>query len=75
MRLQRGEPTEAPKGEFVLGGFDLKEAAFISIREAKGSLPEVGKVTLKEAQNNPDYEKLITSLINQSYAILKILFP
>ena len=77
-RLQRGEAADLPKGEFVFGGFNLNEAAFISIREARGrggGLPEIDKVTLEKAKDGPDYKNLITSLINQSYAILKILFP
>ena len=77
-RLQRGEAADLPKGEFIFGGFDLNEAAFISIREVKGrggGFPEVGKMTLAEAQNNPDYKNLITSLISRSCQILKTLFP
>ena len=35
-RLQRGEVADQPKGEFMFGGFDLNEQAFISIREARG---------------------------------------
>ena len=76
-RLQRGEAADPPKGKFVFGDFDLKDAAFISIREARGrggGLPEIRKVTLREAKDLPDYKNLITSLINQFYAILKILF-
>jgi len=78
MRLQRGEPADQPKGPFEFGNFDLDEAAFISIREAKGrggGLPEIGRVTLAIAQNDPRYKLLITSLVNRSYQILKILFP
>ena len=77
-RLQRREAADQLKGEFVFGDFDLNEAAFISIREVKGrggAFPQVGKVTLAQAQNNPDYNNLITSLINRSYQILKTLFP
>ncbi len=77
-RLQRGEAADLPKGEFVFGNFDLNETAFISIREARGrggGLPEIDKVTLEKAKDDPSYKNLITSLINQSYAILKILFP
>ena len=76
--MVRGEVADQPKGEFVFGNFDLNEAAFISIREVKGrggGFPEVRKVTLAEAQNNPDYKNLITSLISRSYQILKTLFP
>jgi len=43
-RLQRGEVADQPKGEFMFGGFDLNEQAFISIREARGrggGLPEI----------------------------------
>ena len=77
-RLLRGDPADRPKGKLVFRDFDLNEAAFISIREVKGrggGFPEVGKVTLAEAQNNPDYKNLITNLINRSYQILKTLFP
>ena len=77
-RLLRGDPADHPKGKFVFGNFDLNEAAFISIREVKGrggGFPEVGKITLAEAQNNVDYKNLITSLINRSYEILETLFP
>ncbi len=77
-RLQRGEAADLPKGEFVFGDFDLNETAFISIREARGrggGLPEIDKVTLEKAKDDPSYKNLITSLINQSYIILKILFP
>jgi len=77
-RLQRGEVADLPKGEFVFGNFDLNEAAFISIREARGrggGLPEIDKVTLEKAKDDPSYKNLITSLMNQSYAILKILLP
>lgn len=77
-KLLRGDSADQPKGEFVFGGFDLDEAAFISIREVKGrggGFPEVGKVTLAQAQKDPDYRNLITGLINSSYRILKILFP
>lgn len=78
MRLQRGEVADQPKGEFVFGKFDLNETAFISIREARGrggGLPEIDKITLEKAKNDPSYKNLITSLINRSYAILKILLP
>ena len=77
-RLIRGDAADQPKGEFVFGDFDLNEAAFISIREARGrggGLPEIDKVTLVKAKDDPSYKNLITSLTNQSYAILKILFP
>jgi len=77
-RLQRGDPANLPKGEFVFGSFDLNEVAFISIREARGrgrGLPEINVITLEKAKDDPSYKNLITSLINQSYAILKILFP
>jgi len=77
-RLLRGDPADHPKGKFVFRDFDLKEATFISIREVKGrggGFPEVGKVTLAQAQNNPDYKNLIASLISRSYQILKTLFP
>ena len=77
-RLQRGDPVDLPKGEFVFGNFDLNEAGFISIREVRGrggGLPEINRITLEKAKNDPNYKNLITSLINQSYAILKILFP
>ena len=78
MRLQRGDPADQPKGEFAFGRFDLNEEAFISIREAKGrggGLPEIAKITLAEAHSNPRYNQIITSLVNRSYQILKILFP
>ena len=78
MRLQRGAVADLPKGEFAFGNFDLNQVAFISIREARGrgrGLPEIDKVTLAKAKDDPSYKNLITSLINQSYAILKILFP
>ena len=77
MRLQRDEPADQPKAEFLFGGFDLKDAAFISIREAKGcgrGLPHIGKITLEEGEKDPSYKKTDYTL-NQSYAILKILFP
>ena len=67
-RLQRGDFADLPKGEFVFGGFDLNEAAFISIREVRGrggSLPEINKITLEKAKNDPNYKNLITSLINR----------
>ncbi len=35
MRLQRGQPADQPKGEFVFGNFDLTQEAFISIQEIK----------------------------------------
>ena len=77
-RLQRGETADSAKGKFVFANFNLNEAAFISIREVKGrggGFPEIDKITLAEANNDPNYKNLITSLVNQSYAILKILFP
>ena len=78
MRLQRGEAADQPKGPFEFGGFDLNQEAFISIREVKGrggGLPEIGRVTLGQARNDLRYKPLISSLVNRSYEILKILFP
>ena len=77
-RLQRGDPANLPKGEFIFGNFDLNEVAFISIREARGrgrGLPEINRIILEKAKDDPSYKNLITSLINQSYTILKILLP
>lgn len=54
----------------------MKLLSSVSVRSkvAGGDFPEVGKVTLAEAQKDPNYRNLITSLINRSCQILKILF-
>ena len=75
-RLLRGESADQPKGAFLFNKVNPNESAFISVRECKGrggGLPEVEKVTLREAMANSEYKDLIESLRNQSYQVLKIL--
>jgi len=75
-RLQRGESADQPKGVFLFDKVNPEESAFISIRECGGrgrGLPEVERITLKEAKGNPEYKELIDSVLNQTYKILKIL--
>ena len=75
-RLLRGESVDQPKGVFLFNNVNPNESAFISVRECKGrggGLPEVEKITLREAMNQIEYKDLIDSLRNQSYQILKIL--
>jgi hypothetical protein len=75
-RLLRGESVDQPKGAFLFNKVNPNESAFISVRECKGrggGLPQVEKVTLREAMAGPEYKDLIDSLRNQSYQILKIL--
>jgi len=78
MRLIRGDLADQPKGEFLFGGFDLNQEAFIGIREVKGrggGLPEIRRLTLAQTQADLRYKLVITSLANRSYQVSKILFP
>lgn len=75
MRLQKGKGFDRPY-TFRFDHVDLASSAFISIRKPGGrgkGLPEIGRVSLAEAKSDPRYKVLLTSLINQSYRILKIL--
>lgn len=75
MRLQKGKSFDRPY-IFRFDHVELGSSAFISIRKPAGrgkGLPEIGRVTLGQAKSDPDYKELVTSLINQSYRILKIL--
>jgi len=75
-RLLRGEDASMPKGMFTFNKGEPGESTFISIRECRGrgkGLPEVEKITLKEAMSDPEYQELITSLQDQCMKILKIL--
>ena len=75
-RLQRGESAGLPKGVFLFNKVNPEESAFISVRECGGrgkGLPEIERITLTEAKNDPEYQELIKSVRNQAYKILKIL--
>ena len=75
-RLQRGDPVDLSKGVFLFNRVNPEESAFISIRECGGrgrGLPEIERITLKEAKGNPEYKELIQSVVNQTYKILQIL--
>lgn len=74
-RIIKGKPFNKPKGRFSFNKLDPKEAAFISVREARGGregFPEVNKISLEEAVNNTEYSDLVDSLVRQCYSILKV---
>jgi len=75
-RLQKDKSVDQAPYEFRFDHVDLETAAFISIREARGrgkGLPEIRRVTLKEATESDSYKEVRQSLLNQCYNILKIL--
>lgn len=75
-RLVRGKPVSESKGYFRFDKVNPEESALISVRECRGrsgGLPEVSKITLTEAMNQPEYSELINSLRKQAYKILEIL--
>jgi|GEM_PF-4918328 len=53
----------------------LLSSVSVKSKVVRGGFPEVGKVTLAEAEKDPDHRNLITSLLDRFYQILKILFP
>ena len=71
--------TKEAKGEFTFEKVDPQNDAFISIRNTPGgrgnpdSFKEVGKITLQEAKNMPEYKDLINSLRQKIRIIKQIL--
>ncbi|NVM22994.1 MAG: hypothetical protein HWN68_14585 [Desulfobacterales bacterium] len=75
-RLQKDKTVDQAPYEFRFDHVDLETAAFVSVREARGrgqGLPEIRRITLKEAVENDTYKDLRQSLLNQCYGIMKIL--
>lgn len=73
-RIQKDRGFDRPY-IFSFDHIDLKESAFISVRSCEGrrGLPEIRRITLREAIKNGEYEDLRQSLMNQCVRILKIL--
>lgn len=73
-RIQKGKGFDRPY-TFRYDHVDSEESAFISIRDCQGrkGLPEIGRITLREAMKNPEYKEIISTLQNQCIKILKIL--
>jgi len=75
MRIQKDKPADRFY-TFTYDHIDPEASQFISIREPRGrgkGLPEVGRITLREAVENNQYEDLRQSLLNQCVKVLKIL--
>lgn len=75
MRLQK-DKTADRQYNFVFDHVDLGNSAFISVRENAGrgkGFPEVSRLTLKQVVENDTYKELRESLLNQCYAVMKIL--
>jgi len=73
-RIQKDKRFDRPY-TFRYDYVDPEQSAFISIRDCQGrkGLPEIGRVTLREAMKDEQYKELITSLQSQCINILKIL--
>ncbi len=75
MRVQKGKVANKFY-TFSYDHIDPEASQFISIRECAGrgrGMPEIGRVTLREAVENNQYEDLRQSLISQCVKVLKIL--
>jgi len=75
MRIQKDKVADRLY-TFTYDHIDPEASQFISIREPRGrgkGLPEIGRVTLREAVENNQYEDLRESLMNQCVRVLKIL--
>lgn len=75
MRIQKDKPADKLY-TFTYDHIDPEVSQFISIREARGrgkGLPEVRRITLREAIESNEYQDLRKSLMNQCVKILKIL--
>ncbi|MBA7612919.1 hypothetical protein ES703_20160 [subsurface metagenome] len=75
MRIQKDKPVDRLY-TFTYDHIDPEVSQFISIRECAGrgkGLPEVGRITLREAVKNNQYQDLREGLLNQCVKVLKIL--
>lgn len=75
MRLQKGKVADKIF-RFSYDHIDPEVSQFISTRECAGrgkGLPEVGRITLREAVEGNLYPELRQTLLNQCVRILKIL--
>lgn len=75
MRIQKDKVADRLY-TFSYDHIDPELSQFISIREPRGrgkGMPEIRRVTLREAIQNNQYEDLRQSLIDQCVRVLKIL--
>lgn len=75
MRMQKDKVADR-LFTFTFDHIDPETSQFISIREPRGrgkGMPEIGRITLREAVENSQYEDLRQSLLNQCVKVLKIL--
>ncbi len=75
MRIQKDKPADRLY-TFTFDHIDPEASQFISIRECGGrgkGMPEIRRVTLREAIESNKYEDLRESLMDQCVRVLKIL--
>ena len=75
MRIQKDKVADR-LFTFTFDHIDPEVSQFISIREPRGrgkGMPEIGRITLREAVEGNLYPELRQSFLNQSVKILKIL--
>ncbi|MBA7500348.1 MAG: hypothetical protein GH144_01195 [Clostridia bacterium] len=75
MRVQKGKVANKFY-TFSYDHIDPEVSQFISIREPRGrgkGMPEIGRITLREAVENNQYQDLREGLLNQCVKVLKIL--